>query len=132
VKAILIPADLAKDSEEIDGPDFASLLRIADIDLMEIVRTPQMHNHLQVVMVVDDDGHRRGLPFNQRGHAVSAYPGDIVGNVLIMREVWADDGMDLVSVLDGDYHRIVVQGELDQLVRTMVSETTTPTEPPPV
>lgn len=120
MKAILLSADLAKDSELIDAPDLAGLIRVSGIEFFEIIRTSPMSEYFNVVMLVEDDGLRMELPFNLRGHTVAGYPGPIVGNVLIMREVPGPDGFDLVGITDEDFDKMVVQSELDELCRNAV------------
>jgi hypothetical protein len=76
-------------------------MKKANINFFERVNTQHGHdNHF--VMVVDEDGRDRRLPYNPRAQYFSGYPvhAPIVGDALFVSEDWVDDGIEFVSLTD--------------------------------
>jgi hypothetical protein len=100
LKGFLLPSDETVKTGVYEEA-LKDLLKRADIGMPEIVRTRHLAD-TNCVMLVDDDGHSRGLPVNRRAQFLSGYPlaHPIVGDVLFFGEAWNDEdpGMDLVSI----------------------------------
>ena len=98
--AILIKCDgTATGIVPVNGRDF-SLEELQGMveGLIEIV--PLTEN---VIMVVNEEGLIKGLPANLTGcllYGTPTHGSPIVGNIVIMKEGWTDEGMDLLGLTD--------------------------------
>lgn len=78
-----------------------SLFLKAGIEFAE--RVHGQHSRLNdFVMIVDDEGRDKQLPYNALGHYLSGYniQAPILGDVLFFSEDFTDDGMDIIPLRD--------------------------------
>ena len=60
-------------------------------------------------MIVDEEGLIKGLPLNVAGSILYGTPthgSPIVGNIVIMKEGWTDEGKDLLGLSDEEVTKI--------------------------
>jgi len=100
LKALYVSTDHEGDFELLELP-LRELWEKAGIKWPCQVRTEAVRD-IGFVMVVDDDGHDRGLRWNPRAQYLSQYPAEhgIVGGALFFSEAWDEDsmGIDLVDL----------------------------------
>lgn len=112
MRAILIPADTDEPLEEITLASDTPTTLISDIkgklsDYFEVVRTRPLNalmgdstkswtRYPAVVMLVDEDGLQKRLPFNPR--ASCFYDGRIVGTAILMTEIRVEGSGDLTDL----------------------------------
>lgn len=102
VGGLMIPCD-----ERVALPTEVVIKRVhdwlldSDIEFMEVVNGANTRPN-DFVMIVDDEGRDRQLPWNPRAQFLSGYPiqAPIVGNALFFSMDWVDDGLDIVNLTD--------------------------------
>lgn len=103
MKAILIPADINVPMAEVEESGFRQLCKqFTNISWPERINTQALHD-LNVVMVVDEDGHARSLDINMRALILSQYRGEfgLVGDALLLSETMASEGITFTPVRKG-------------------------------
>lgn len=97
IKAVSIHYDEAVERGDVEEKTIEEWHKLCDINWLRIVNASSTHN---LVMVVDDDGYSRGLPWNPRAQYLSGYPltDPIVGTVYFASLDFVGDGHDLVDI----------------------------------
>jgi hypothetical protein len=98
LKALYVSTDHTGDFQLLELP-LRELWDRANIRYMCQVRT-EVARANDFVMVIDDDGYDRQLPWNPRAQYLSQYPADhgIVGGALFFSEAWEGGGIDLIDL----------------------------------
>lgn len=98
MKGILITTDNALEVRDFGAPLHKTLSEAVD-GYIEIVHPMGLASPL--VMIVNDEGLLRGLPMNSVGsklYGMHIHGNPIVGNIVIMKTGWTDDGPDIVGL----------------------------------
>lgn len=85
MKAIVIPQNPGLPLREVEGENYRDLREGTNIKWIERVNTQALHDR-GLAMMVDEDGHDRGLGLNLRAMVISGYPGPLVGDAIITGE----------------------------------------------
>jgi hypothetical protein len=98
IKAILVPADEHIEIGELQEKSIKEWLEVANIKWMAFLNASSTMN---MRMMIDDDGHDRGLPWNPRAQFLCQYPIEhpIVGDVIMLSLAMVGDGMDAVDLV---------------------------------
>lgn len=91
--------------QEIEG-DLSTALNSAVDGWIEIVRPITGLLEQGEVMVVNEEGHCRGLELNLMGTLIYGY-GPIVGNIVICKEAMTNEGLDLFPFDDTEVSAVV-------------------------
>lgn len=101
---LVITTDDKMYKKEFSAPLFMSVMQT--IGGFEIV-TPVGLPH-PFCFMVDGDGLRKGLPVNPVGTAwYDALPNKIVGDIVVMKKGWTEDGPDIVGLTEEEYETII-------------------------
>jgi len=108
-KILVIKADGAIEAVESGAAgteQFSKSLNSAVEGWIEIVRPITGILEQDHVMVVNEEGHCKNLPFNLIGTRIYGY-GFIVGNIVICKEVMIDEGYDLYPFDDDEVETVI-------------------------
>lgn len=92
-RMLLIPAD--GPVTEVNAPTFEQMRHHLGDAYIERIRIDEEHS-----LAVDEDGHAKGLPINPRAsllYGTHKHGVPIVGDVLLARDGFVDDGIDWVD-----------------------------------
>lgn len=99
LKGLHVPAD-QRVAVEVKELSIYEWFKLTGINFME-----RVHGHNSragdFVMVIDEDGRQRRLPFNSRAQYLSGYPlfaAPILGDAIFWSEDYGMDGMDFVNL----------------------------------
>lgn len=117
IRIYRIPADITKEcTYEVIGSSLPDIQAALNGGMVELVHTPLLPfvDGVGLVMAVDEDGHRKQLPFNRRAGLM--YPGTsgIVGDALILGEALVADEeqyyeVDIVGIPE-NFQMIAIRG----------------------
>jgi len=100
MKGIVVGTDNRLTVQDFEAPLYRTVGKAVD-GWIEIVRPGGLKK--PYVMVVNEEGLIKGLPANLTGcllYGTPTHGSPIVGNIVIMKEGWTDEGMDLLGLTD--------------------------------
>ena len=100
MKGIVVSTDNRLTVQDFEAPLYRTVGKAVG-GWIEIVRPGGLKK--PYVMVVNEEGLIKGLSANLTGcllYGTSAHGSPIVGNIVIMKEGWTDEGMDLLGLAD--------------------------------
>ena len=100
ISGLMVPCDTqVVMPEAVTDKRIHDWLLSSDIEFFERVHGENSRDH-DFVMVVDDEGRDRGLPWNPRAQFLSGYPihAPIVGNAIFCSEGWTGEGVDFINL----------------------------------
>ena len=115
MKGIVINPDNRLTVKDFDAPLYKSVGDAVD-GWIEIVHPGGLKDPF--VMIVNDEGLIKGLPWNVAGcllYGTPVHGSPIVGNIVIMKEGWTDDGKDLLGLSEEEIAKIT--NKIDALLR---------------